>query len=266
MTQSSVAVAADPDHWVILNASPDIRAQIGATPALHPRGLRASPIRAVILTNGDVDHVAGLLTLREKAPLTIHATEAMLDMLRQPVFGVLDPDLVARAPIALDTPFQPVPGLTVTAFAVPGKVPLFLEDGPMQDDDPDLALVGEQTIALRIATADRVVAYVPNCAAVPADLPDRLQDADLVFFDGTVWQDDEMRRTGTGTKTGGRMGHLPMSGPGGSLARLAGVTAPRRLFIHINNTNPVLQPDSPERAALDAAGWGLAHDGMELSL
>ncbi|HRO13746.1 MAG TPA: MBL fold metallo-hydrolase, partial [Paracoccus sp. (in: a-proteobacteria)] len=160
-----------------------------------------------------------------------------------------------------DVPFEPAPGLAVTAFAVPGKVPLFLEDGA-----PDLSLVGEQTIGLRIAAKGKVMFYIPGCAAVPDDLAAALDGADLILFDGTVWDDDEMRRTGTGTKTGARMGHMPISGPHGSMARLAGVACGRRLFIHINNTNPVLQPASPERAGLEAAGWGVAQDGMELSL
>lgn len=261
MTQSSVAVSADGEQWVILNASPDIRAQLQAAPQLHPRGLRGTPVCAVVLTNGDVDHIAGLLTLREKTAFTIHATPATLDILREPVFRVLDPDLVRQAPIALDSPFEPAPGLSVTAFAVPGKVPLFLEDGT-----PDLALVGEQTIGLRIAAGGKVMFHIPGCAAVPDDLAARLEGADLILFDGTVWDDDEMRRTGTGTKTGARMGHMPISGPQGSMARLMGVACGRRLFIHLNNTNPVLQPASPQRAEVEAAGWGVAQDGMEIAL
>lgn len=259
MTQSSVAFSSA-GQTVILNASPDIRTQLEAC-GLHPAELRGSPVRAVVLTNGDVDHVAGLLNLRESTPFTVHATSETLDILNQPIFRVLNPDHVSRSTIALDQPFQPMPGLTVTPFAVPGKVALYLEEG-----EPDTTLMGEQTVGLLLEAVGRRVFYIPGCAQVTEELLARLQDADLLLFDGTVWANDEMSRTGTGSKTGARMGHLPMSGPDGSIARLAGLTGTRRIFVHINNTNPVLQPGSPERAEVDAAGWELAHDGMEITL
>lgn len=260
MTQSSVAVSRDGREWVLLNASPDVRVQLAAAAALHPVGLRQSPLRAVVLTNGDIDHVAGLLSLREKSAFTIHATGATLDILRDnAVFRVLDPALVTEAAIGLEAPFRPVPGLAVTAFAVPGKVALFLEG-----DRPNLAAVGEQTVGLRIRDGGASFFYVPGCAEIPDWLVARLQEADLLFFDGTVWDDDDMLRTGTGSKTGARMGHVAMSGLDGSLARLAGLRA-RRVFTHINNTNPALMP-GPERASVHAAGWTLAHDGMEITL
>ena len=257
MTQSSAALSLG-EGCVILNASPDIRAQLDAC-GLHPPGLRGSPVRAVVLTNGDVDHVAGLLSLREGTSFAIHATPSTLDILRQPIFRVLNPDHVRQSPIALDEPFQPLPGLSVTAFAVPGKVALWQEQG-----EPDTALMGEQTVGLRLEAQGRTAFYVPGCARVTDDLLARLDGADLLLFDGTVWADDDMARSGTGTKTGARMGHLAMSGPQGSIARLAGLTGTRRIFVHINNTNPVLQPDSPERAKVEAAGWELARDGMEI--
>lgn len=264
MTQSSVAVSPDGVGWVLLNASPDLRVQLQQTPALHPVGLRESPVRAVIVTNGDVDHVAGLLSLREKTGFDLFATAgtgAVLDA--NPIFGVLDPALVPRRTILLDTPFEPLPGLTVTAYAVPGKVPLYLEGADF--DEGATKLMGDQTIGLRIADGRGVFHYLPGCADLPDWLCDGLSDADLVFFDGTVWADDDMARTGAGTKTGARMGHLAMTGPQGSLARLAGLRG-RRVFTHLNNTNPVLWPDGPERATLAQAGWEVAHDGMEIVL
>ncbi len=261
MSQSSVAVSADGNEWLLLNASPDIRDQLRAS-GLHPPGLRGSPVSAVVLTNGDIDHIAGLLVLRESTPFAIHATPATLAILDQPVFGVLNPDLVRHRPIGLDRPFAPLPGLRVTAFAVPGKVALFLEQGGEVETD----LIGEQTIGLRIEGGGRRLFYIPGCARVTPDLCDRIADADLLLFDGTVWSDDEMSRTGTGAKTGARMGHIAMSGPGGSIAALAGVPLGQRVFIHVNNTNPVLQPAAAERAMIRAAGWHVAHDGMELAL
>lgn len=259
MTQSSVAVSSG-GQAVVLNASPDIRAQLDAC-GLHPPALRGGPVKSVVLTNGDVDHVAGLLSLRESTPFTIHATPTTLGILDQPIFRVLNPDHVRRSPIALEEPFEPLPGLRVIAFAVPGKVALYLEEG-----EPDTALMGEQTVGLMLEALGRRVFYVPGCARVSDDLLARLKGADLVMFDGTVWADDDMARSGTGAKTGARMGHLAMSGPEGSIARLAGLTGTRRIFVHINNTNPVLQPGSPERAQVDAAGWELARDGMEIIL
>ncbi|MBY5935700.1 pyrroloquinoline quinone biosynthesis protein PqqB [Tateyamaria omphalii] len=261
MTQSSVAVSVDGEAWVVLNASPDIRAQVDACAAMHPPALRGSPIASVVLTNGDIDHIAGLLTLREKTGFDIYATAAGLDILRSnSVFGVLDPSLVAQHRIALDVPFEAVPGLTVTPFAVPGKVALFLEG-----DSLNLEEVGEQTVGLLLEDGTSRAAYVPGCAAIPDWLLDRLGGVDLLLFDGTVWNNDDMQRTGTGEKTGARMGHVPLNGELGSLDRLADVEG-RKVFIHINNTNPILQPDSVERAEVLAKGWDVAFDGMEIAL
>lgn len=259
MTQSSIAVSPDGEDWVVLNASPDIRAQLAATPGLHPRGLRDTPVKAVIVTNADVDHIAGLLTLREKTGFDLYATADIHATLHaNRVFDVMDRGLIPRRIIALDTPFTPVPGLTLTPFAVPGKVALFLEG-----DSVGLQEVGEQTVGLMIEDDMRRVAYIPGCAALPDWLLDRLDGIDLLLFDGTVWENDDMARTCTGQKSGARMGHLPMQGAEGSIARLSRLNA-RKMFIHINNTNPVLQPDSPERAALAAAGWEIAQDGQEI--
>jgi len=261
MTQSSVAVSVDGTTWAVLNASPDIRAQLAAVSAMHPPALRGTPIGAVVLTNGDIDHIAGLLTLREKTAFTVHATAETLGVLAgNPVFGVLDPVLVRREPIALDTAFEPVPGLSVLPFAVPGKVPLFLEGETL-----DLKAMGEQTIGLRLSDGASVVYYVPGCADLPDWLVERFGDGDLLLFDGTVWENDEMQRTGTGAKTGARMGHVSMTGETGSLARLAQLESCRKVYIHINNTNPILQPDGPERERAEAAGWTVAQDGMTLS-
>lgn len=262
MTQSSLAVSANGQDWAVLNASPDIRQQFAETPQLAPTGLRVSPLRSVVLTNGDIDHVAGLLTLREKTPFTVFATAQTLEILEtNAVFGVLDPALVSRSPIALEAAFTPLTGMEITAFAVPGKVALYLEQG----DDVDTNAMGEQTIGLRLSASGRTVYYIPGCAAVTDALLAQVADADLLLFDGTVWQNDEMPTMGAGAKTGARMGHVAMDGPDGSIARLAGLTC-RKVFVHINNTNPALQPDGPERATLSAAGWDIAADGMEITV
>lgn len=281
-SQSSVAVSADGDNWVLLNASPDLRQQINDNAPLHPRqGVRHSPIRAVVLTNGDVDHVTGLLTLRERHPLAVYATGRVLDVLRSnAIFNVLNPDFVDRRQIRLDETFQPKSkegdgpgsdlGLVITPFAVPGKVALYLEDE--QAGDGNFGTVEEDTIALRIETARnngggvRRFLYVPACARPCDRLQAEMQGADLMMFDGTLWRDDEMQVQGAGSKTGRRMGHMSLSGPEGTLAAFADSPVARKVFIHINNTNPILLADSPERAAVEQAGWEVAYDGMEITL
>lgn len=260
-TQCSLAVSADAERWVLLNASPDLRQQILATTALHPQAApRHSPIAAVVLSNGDIDHVAGLLTLRESHAFDLYATDAILDVLAaSPIFDALDPAYVARRRLTLDAPVE-VAGLAITPFAVPGKVALYLERGePMIGE-------GEDTVGLEIRAGGARFFFVPGCARVTAALAARLDGAPLLFFDGTLWTDDEMIRSGTGGKTGLRMGHISVSGPDGSLAALASLQLGRRIYIHINNTNPILLDDAPERAAVLRAGWEVAYDGMEVSL
>lgn len=261
MSQSSVAVSVDGEKWLILNASPDIRDQLARTPQLQPRDLRGTPIEAVLLTNADVDHIAGLLILREKTGFQVLASGDILETLEaNAIFNVLDRALVHREQMALDQSIAPLPGLKVTPLAVPGKVALFLEGDTVNTEE-----IGEQTIGLVLDDGTHRAAYVPGCASLPDWVVDSLSDVDLLLFDGTVWENDDMKRTGTGVKTGKRMGHVQMAGPNGSLARLAGVDA-RKIFVHINNTNPVLQPAGPERKVLHAAGWEVAFDGMEIVL
>jgi pyrroloquinoline quinone biosynthesis protein B len=216
----------------------------------------------VLLTNGDVDHVAGLLTLREGQPFTLYGTAGILDSVNaNRVFDVMAAGVVAREPIALDRAFEPVPGLSVTLFAVPGKVPLWLEDETLE-----IGAETETTVGAMIEAGGRRLAYIPGCAHVTEDLKARIGGVDALLFDGTVLLDDDMIRAGVGTKTGWRMGHVPMTGDGGSIAALADVDIGRRVFVHINNTNPVLIEGSDERRQVEAAGWTVAHDGLTLSL
>ena len=262
MTQSSVAVSADGERWVVLNASPDIAAQLQRTNALWPKSLRGTPIAAVVLTNGDIDHIAGLLTLREKTPFTVFATQSGMDILTtNSVFNVLDSELVERSLISVDEVFEPLSDVKITPFSVPGKVALFLED----EESLDIEAVGDQTIGLLLEVNGKRAAYIPGCAALPDWLLMRLEAVDLLLFDGTVWENDDMAKTGTGQKTGARMGHIQLSGHDGSLERLGSVSA-RKVFVHINNTNPILQPESGERAKVESAGWEIAYDGMEIEL
>ena len=270
---AALAVSADGQRWVRLNASPDLRAQINATPALHPRPIpgriRHSPIAAVVLTGAEVDTIAGLLTLREGHPFALYgATQALATLAANPIFQAVNPAIVPRrtlplgVPLALQDAAGAALGLTLEAFAVPGKVPLFAErDGA----DPGRADEGE-TIGLAIAAGGERLFFIPGCAAMTADLAARLRGAACVLFDGTLFTDDEMLRAGAGPKTGARMGHMSIAGPGGTLAAFAALAVRRRIFIHINNTNPILLADSPERAQVAAAGWEVAEDGMEIRL
>lgn len=262
-TQSSLAVSVDGASWLLLNASPDLRAQITATPALQPKhGERHSPILAVAVTNGDVDHVAGLLSLRESQPFIVFGTAETLGLIAQNgIFDVVNPALVPRRPVGLGEAFSPLPGLEMELFAVPGKVPLWREDESL--------VVGAETgatVGAMLTAGGKRLTYVPGCAAVTDALKARIADADLLLFDGTLYSDDEMIAAGTGIKTGARMGHLSMSGPQGTIALLEDVPVKRRVFIHINNTNPALIEGSDARRAVEAAGWTVARDGMEFWL
>lgn len=269
-TQSSLAVSGDGDSWALLNASPDIRAQIMARPQLQPRdparcGLRDTPIGTVLLTNGDIDHIAGLLTLREKQAFRLAMTASIAEVLEaNPIFEALDRDLVRREVVGLEAPFALTPGVTATLFAVPGKVPLFLE-GQHGGDAVQTDVMGEQTVGVELTGGAGTLFYVPGCARLVGELEDRLRGAAAVLFDGTLWTDDEMIRLGLGQKTGARMGHMSMSGPEGSIAAFAGLDVARKVFVHINNSNPVWH-DGPERAEAAAAGWEIGYDGMEITL
>jgi pyrroloquinoline quinone biosynthesis protein B len=267
-TQASIAVTADNDHWFLLNASPDLRQQIEANACLHPRGgLRSSPISGVVLTGGDVDAIAGLLTLRERHAFTVYATGEIHDILdANPIFEVLARDVVARHRVGLDTSFAlSLPGgapsgLSVTLFAVPGKVPLYLEASA----EPPPIVESPATVGAVITDGHRSVMFVPGCAQMTDALAGRLNGADTLLFDGTLWTDDEMLRAGLGSKTGRRMGHMSVSGPDGTLAAFARIDAGRKILLHINNSNPILLNDSAEYAEVTAAGWEVAYDGLEI--
>jgi pyrroloquinoline quinone biosynthesis protein B len=270
-TQTSVAVSSDGRKWALLNAAPEVREQIAATPALQPgsgEGPRGSPISAVVLTGADVDQVAGLLSLREGQPFAIYASARVLAAVAQnPIFNVLDPALVRRIPVRLDEPFllDDVRGLSIEAFAVPGKVALWLED---QGSGEDFGTAEGDTIGLKVSepATGQSFYFIPSCARVDPELAARLRGAPFILFDGTLFSDDEMIAAGLSTKTGARMGHISMSGPEGALVALDGLDIARRIFIHVNNSNPVLRPDSAERAMVEAAGWEIAEDGMEIRL
>ena len=261
-TQASLAVSSDGRRWTLLNASPDLRAQIQATPQLHPReAARATPIAAVVLTGAEIDQTAGLLSLRERSPFSLYATAATLAAISDnPMFGALSADVVTRRAITPGERFALASGIEAELFIVPGKLPLYLEG-----DDPDIKSETGANVGVELCDGRSRIAYVPGAAAVTPVLRERLARADVLLFDGTLFADDEMIRNETGKKSARRMGHLPINGSDGSLAALAGLSS-RRIFVHINNTNPLLVDGSPERARVAAAGWEVAEDGTEILL
>jgi pyrroloquinoline quinone biosynthesis protein B len=272
-TQASVAVSADGDHWFLINASPDLRQQLIATPQLHPKAgkLRHSPISGVILTNGEIDAVAGLLSMREGSPFAIYAHAKVLSILRaNSIFNVLNEKNVRRLPIDVNEAFEPAlpdgspSGIEILPFAVPGKSAWYLEGKTHPGGD-----AGDgDTLGLRIGekAGAKYFYFIAACAGVTDDLKSRLAGAPLVFFDGTVWRDDELILAGLGNKTGQGMGHIAMSGSAGAIAALADLDIGQKVFLHINNSNPALLHDSAERKTAERAGWQIPADGTEITL
>ena len=262
-TQESVALSADGERWVLLNASPEIRSQIENFAPLHPRAPRHSPIAAIVLTNGDLDHCLGLLSLRESYPITVCATE---EVRRGFTEGNVLYRTLERFPGQITwralVPGQEteLEGLAVQAVAAPGKLPIHLEGSTSAGPGQNIGLL------IQDGKSNSKLAYFPAVASVTPQVRAALDQADCVFLDGTFWSGDELIALGLGEKRAEDMAHLPVGGAGGSLEALASIRAPRRIYIHINNTNPMLRPRSAEARRVEAAGWTIAHDGMELTL
>ena len=217
----------------------------------------------MVVTNGDVDHIAGLISLREQTGFALHGTDAVLGVINNnSLFDVLDRSKVPRRQFAIGETVDLGNGLFFAAFHAPGKVPLYLETGA-----PDTEQRSSFTVGLKLwRDPARTLVYLPGCGRVDDDLRREIEGAALLLFDGTVWTDGEMADAGTGSKTGRRMGHLPVSGADGSMAALQNVTCARRVFVHLNNTNPLLVDGSPQRLAAEALGWETGFDGMEILL
>jgi pyrroloquinoline quinone biosynthesis protein B len=269
-TQDSICLSSDGEHWVLVNASPDVRSHIESYPPLHPRHRRDSPIHAIFLTNGDLDHCLGLLSLRENHPLALYATDVVRHgftadnvlyrtLQRFPgqiAWNALKLGIEEMIPLGDGRPS----GLSVAAVALPGKPPVHLEG--LAADHP------EMNIGLRFHDhrTGRVLAYGPGIARFTAAVGKFLRAADCVLLDGTFWSNDELSALGISGKSAEDLAHWPIGGGSGSLSVLSTMAPARRIFVHLNNTNPILREDSPERRAVEAAGWEVAHDGMELRL
>ncbi len=261
-TQASVAVSADGARWLIVGASPDLRQQILANPELAPPpGTRLSPIGAVVLVSADVDGIAGLLVLREQHRFRLLAPANILRVLAgHGVFAILDQTLVDGVEITPDAPIETGLDLTLTLLAMPGRVPLY------QEAARDAAqAAAAPTYAASLEGGGKLCVVAPGCADLTDAVLAQLAPADVLFFDGTLFRDDEMITAGLGWKTGKRMGHVSVSGPDGALARLGALKA-RKIFFHINNSNPMLLDDAPERRAVEAAGFEVSYDGMKVAM
>jgi pyrroloquinoline quinone biosynthesis protein B len=260
-SQSSVAVSADRRRWFLLNASPDLAGQLAATPALHPADGRSVPLDAVLLTDAELDHTLGLLLLREGRGLELHATEAVHDTLRDGT-GLLR-TLAAYCPVTWRpvVPGADVPladGIGYRSFDVPTTKRARFGDG-----DAKGRVVGYR---LADGRTGRSLVYLPGVQELAPALLAELDDCACLLIDGTCWYDDELIRLGLAGKTSRSMGHLPIAGPGGSLERLAPLSVGRTVYTHLNNTNPVLIEDSPERRELERHGAEVAVDGMEFEI
>ena len=267
-TQECVAVSADGDDWFLLNVSPEIRAQIESFAPLHPRAPRHSPIAGIVLTSGDLDHCLGLFSLRESHSLVVYATDDVrrglsegnvLYRTLERFEGQVSWRRLACGETTLLRAAERPSGLSLSAFAAPGKQPIHLATLPSTP---------EVNVGVRIEErrTGRRLAYVSGTGGIDGSVLDSLQGADCVFFDGTFWSENELIDARLGTKRARDMAHLPIGGERGSLAQLANLSASRKIFIHINNTNPILRDDSSEAAAVRAAGWEVAHDGLELEV
>jgi pyrroloquinoline quinone biosynthesis protein B len=259
-TQSSVAVSADYRRWFLLNASPDIRAQIESFPVLQPGGVRDSPLQAVLLTDAELDHTLGLLLLREAGNLEVHATAAVHETLCKGTSLLHTLGAYARVewrPVVTGTEVSLADGLTYRAFNVPTNKRARFGTGE-----------GEEGVVVGYRLTDgytgRALVYLPGAQELTASVRVHLEGCTCVLFDGTCWQDDELIRLGIAGKTSREMGHLPISGVDGSLKQLAPLPIERKIYVHINNTNPILLEDAPERRIVEEHGLEVAADGLEL--
>jgi pyrroloquinoline quinone biosynthesis protein B len=259
-TQSSVAVSADRNRWFLLNASPDVRTQIESFPALHPREGRATPLEGVLLTDAELDHTLGLLLLREGRGVDLHATEAVRDTLTDGTS--LLRTLEAYCPVrwhpvvpGADAPLGE--GLSYRAFDVPTTKRARFGQGTEKGRVVGYRLTDERS--------GRSAVYLPGVQDLAA-VRDELDGCACLLVDGTCWRDDELVRLGLAGKTAREMGHVPIDGPDGSLAQLGPLPVARKIYIHLNNTNPVLLDDSPQRRAVEQHGMEVAMDGLELRI
>lgn len=273
-TQAQVAISPADSSWFLLNASADLRQQISVTPELAPKeGGRNTPIAAIILTSADVDSVLGLLHLREFQPLRIYATRSVRRALLEEnsLFCTLErslppvhwEDLRVNEVVQLSQSGGQKAEKALSCVAIPlgGEFPEYVSDGLRAKLDKHEAVIG-----LKIVRRGRQLIYAPSLSGRGEEWKRAASECDLALLDGTFWTDDELVKVQGGGKTARRMGHLPLSGARGLLERMQSARRPRRVLIHLNNTNPVLDEESAAYRAVRDAGWEVAYDGMEITL
>ncbi len=267
-TQSSIAVSVDGERWILFNASPDIRSQLEANPPLQPkRGRRDTGVHGVVLADSQIDHTTGLLFLREGCPLRVYCTDMVAQDLSTgfPIFVMLQSwdGGVIQTTVPIDGSAFQVIGIeeiSITAIPLDGKAPPY---SPHRHDPH----VGDNVGYLIEDTRSQAsLFYAPGLGQMSSALLDMMGGADCVMVDGTFWSEDEMQRAGVGTKLASDMGHLPQSGDEGMLYWLSKIPGPRKILIHINNTNPILIENSPERKLVEESGVEVAYDGMAFDL
>ncbi|MES9941461.1 MAG: pyrroloquinoline quinone biosynthesis protein PqqB [Candidatus Thiodiazotropha sp. 6PLUC2] len=267
-TQSSIAVSANGKEWVLFNASPDIRAQLDAFPTLQPgRSIRDTAIRAILLVDAQIDHTTGLLLLREHTePWDVYCTQAVHDDLTTgyPIFNILGHFRgVNWHEVKTDESTFTIPGIDGLLFTA---VPLKSEAPPYSPHRHNTVPGDNVGIRVQNSVTGQNLFYAPGLGSMEPHILPYMQQADCVLVDGTLWKDNEMVQAGISQKLGSEMGHLDQSGDGGIMEILGSLTKPRKILIHINNTNPILVDDSPERLALTDAGIEVSHDGMQIEL
>ncbi len=264
--QLQSAVWGDHGEWFLLNACPDLRFQIEANPELHPdpnQGYRNTPIKGIVLTTADLDQTLGLLLLREFQPLIVYATAHVRRALESnSFFRMLErvPDQLSWVEIRAGVPFAlGSSGITCTPIPLAGDMPFYAKDlGPCAPGEASLGLLFERD--------GRRLTYTPSVPEISGDLCAIYRSCDAILIDGTFWSDTELRDTHAGTPLARSIGHIPMSGEGGTLALLSSLNVPHKIFVHLNNTNPVLDPRGKEYRAVIDAGWQIGYDGWQLTL
>jgi pyrroloquinoline quinone biosynthesis protein B len=271
-TQAQVAVSEDGRSWFLLGASPDLRVQIEGTPDLHPRDLRHSPIAGVVLPGADIDQVAGLLSLRELHPLRIYGTSSVLHILREgnSMFRMLNrvpnqavwTEVKAGENLEVESADSEKLGLNCEIVNLGTRSPAYSGDAASGEAKAGIATSG---LILK-SRSGKKMAYLPAVPKITNELLQVLDTTDLLLFDGTFWSDDELIRVQRGGQTALQMGHVPVGPPEGSLQKLAHLQRPRKIFMHVNNTNPMLDESGAENRAVRQAGWQVAEDGWQFEL
>ncbi|MGD0961889.1 MAG: pyrroloquinoline quinone biosynthesis protein PqqB [Methylomonas sp.] len=266
-TQSSIAVSTNNRNWLLFNTSPDIRGQLEAFPAIQPRqGVRDTGITAIVLIDSQIDHTTGMLMLREGKPLEVYCTEMVKQDLSSgfPIFNMLrDYCTVNYHPITCDGGAFGIAGIDdirLYAHALQSKAPPYSPHRNNPHAGDNIGVIVEQ-----ISTGKKFY-YAPGLGEIETHVLAAMQSVDCLLVDGTFWTDDEMCLQNISHKKAREIGHLPQSGPGGMIEVLNGVAKARKILIHINNTNPILDEDTPQRKELDAVGIEVAYDGLEIDL